>query len=132
MFAYNLANPEVNVFQAGVLAVIAHDKHLIIRPERSQRLLYKQRCHWLAHRVILLLTYFYGPAKPKRNKIQQPVIGAKLKLHCKAIELVCGGSPKLCVVVEWKALDRVKSEIRQPKPVWISCLYSTSVQSWMK
>ena len=38
-------------------------------------------------------------------------IGAKPKLFCEAIELVCGGSPKLCVLVEWKALDRVKSEL---------------------
>ena len=38
-------------------------------------------------------------------------IGAKPNLYCKAIELVCGGSPKVCVLVEWKALDRVKSEL---------------------
>ena len=37
-------------------------------------------------------------------------IGAKPKLNCEAIELVCGGSPKICVLVEGKALDRVKSE----------------------
>ena len=52
-------------------------------------------------------------------------IGAKPNLYCKSIELVCGGSPKLCVLVEWKALDRVKSELEQPKPVWISCLILT-------
>ena len=39
------------------------------------------------------------------------IIGAKPNLYCKAIELVCGGSPKVCVLVEWKALDRVKSEL---------------------
>ena len=38
-------------------------------------------------------------------------IGAKPNLYCKAIELVCGGSPRICVLVEWKALDRVKSEL---------------------
>ena len=38
-------------------------------------------------------------------------IGTKTNLYCKAIELVCGGSPKFCVLVEWKALDRVKLEI---------------------
>ena len=59
-------------------------------------------------------------------------IGPKTHLHCKAIELVGGGSPKICVLVERKAMDRVKSELYQPKPVWISCLYSTSVQSWIK
>ena len=32
-------------------------------------------------------------------------IGAKPNLYCEAIELVCGGSPKVCVLVEWKALD---------------------------
>ena len=37
-------------------------------------------------------------------------IGAKPNIYCEAIELVCGGSPKICVLVEWKALDRVKSE----------------------
>ena len=37
-------------------------------------------------------------------------IGAKPNLYCEAIELVCGGSPKICVLVEGKALDRVKSE----------------------
>ena len=39
------------------------------------------------------------------------VIGAKPNLYCEAIELVCGGSPNACVLVEWKALDRVKSEL---------------------
>ena len=39
------------------------------------------------------------------------IIGAKPDLFCEAIELVCGGSPKLCVLVEWKALDRVKLEL---------------------
>ena len=39
------------------------------------------------------------------------IIGAKPNLYCEAIELVCGGSPKDCVLVEWKALDRVKSEL---------------------
>ena len=39
------------------------------------------------------------------------IIGAKPNLYCEAIELVCGGSPKVCVLVEWKALDRVKSEV---------------------
>ena len=38
-------------------------------------------------------------------------IGAKPNLYCKAVELVCGGFPKVCVLVEWKALDRVKSEL---------------------
>ena len=38
-------------------------------------------------------------------------IGAKPNLYCEAIELVCGGSPKVCVLVERKALDRVKSEL---------------------
>ena len=38
-------------------------------------------------------------------------IGAKPNLFCEAIELVCGGSPRICVLVEWKALDRVKSEV---------------------
>ena len=38
-------------------------------------------------------------------------IGAKPNLYCEAIELVCGGSPKVCVLVEWKALDRVKLEL---------------------
>ena len=32
-----------------------------------------------------------------------------LTLYGKAIELVCGGSPKICVLVEGKAQDRVKS-----------------------
>ena len=27
-------------------------------------------------------------------------IGAKPNLYCEAIELVCGGSPKICVLVE--------------------------------
>ena len=38
-------------------------------------------------------------------------IGAKPNLYCEAIELVCGSSPKVCVLVERKALDRVKSEL---------------------
>ena len=59
-------------------------------------------------------------------------IGAKPNLYCEAIELVCGGSPKVCVLVEWKGRHRVKSEQWQLKPVWIRSLSSTSVQSWMK
>ena len=59
------------------------------------------------------------------------LIGAKPNLYCEAIELVCGGSPKICVLVERKSQHRVKLEGWQLKPVWISCLYSTSVQSWM-
>ena len=39
------------------------------------------------------------------------IIGAKPKLYCEAIELVCGGSPKVCVLEEWKALGREKSEL---------------------
>ena len=39
------------------------------------------------------------------------IIGAKPNLYCEAIELVCVGSPKVGVLVEWKALDRVKSEL---------------------
>ena len=37
-------------------------------------------------------------------------IGAKPNLYCEAIELVCGGSPKICVLVERKSRLRVKSE----------------------
>ena len=59
-------------------------------------------------------------------------IGAKSNLYCEAIELVCGGSPKVCFLVERKARHRVKLEQWQLKPVWISGLYNTSVQSWMK
>ena len=43
------------------------------------------------------------------------IIGAKTNLYCKAIELVCGGSPKVCVLVEWKAGHRVTSEQLQLK-----------------
>ena len=70
-----------------------------------------------------------------QNTIKQPwpfTIGAKPNLYCEAIELVCGGSPNVCILVERKAWHRVKSEQWQLKSVWISCLYSTSVQSWMK
>ena len=38
-------------------------------------------------------------------------IGTTANLHCEAIELVCGGSPKVCALVEWKAVDRVKLEL---------------------
>ena len=33
-------------------------------------------------------------------KVEGGHIGAKPNLYCKAIELVCGGSPKVCVLVE--------------------------------
>ena len=36
------------------------------------------------------------------------IIGAKPNLYCEAIELVCGGSPKICVLVERKSRLRVK------------------------
>ena len=65
-------------------------------------------------------------------KIRAAAIGAKPNLYREAIELVCGGSPKICVLVERKSRQRVKSKRQQPKQVWISCLYSTSVQSCMK
>ena len=35
-------------------------------------------------------------------------IGAKPNLYCEAIELVCGGSPKICVPVERKTRLRAK------------------------
>ena len=38
------------------------------------------------------------------------LIGAKANLYCEAIELVCGGSPKICFLVERKSQYRVKSE----------------------
>ena len=80
----------------------------------------------------------------KLNKFSKSVFSAKStfilqnchwrqqKLYCEAIELVCGGSNKGCVLVERKARHRVKSEQWQLKPVLISCLYITSVLSWMK
>ena len=37
-------------------------------------------------------------------------IGAKPNLYCEAIELVCGGSPRICVLVERKSKHRVKLE----------------------
>ena len=37
-------------------------------------------------------------------------IGAKPNLYCEAIELVCDGSPKICVLVERKSQLRVKKE----------------------
>ena len=50
---------------------------------------------------IIILYYFHGGSS---------TIGAKPNLYCEAIELVCGGSPKICVLVERKSLHRVKSE----------------------
>ena len=38
------------------------------------------------------------------------IIGAKPNLYCEAIEVVCGGSPIGCGLVERKAQDRVKWE----------------------
>ena len=38
-------------------------------------------------------------------------IGAKPNIYCEAIELVFGGSPKVCVLLERKALNRVKSKL---------------------
>ena len=37
-------------------------------------------------------------------------IGAKPNLYCKVIGLVCGGSPKICVLLERKSQHRVKWE----------------------
>ena len=42
--------------------------------------------------------------------VQRTAIGAKPNLYCEAIELVCGGSPIGCGLVERKAKDRVKWE----------------------
>ena len=36
------------------------------------------------------------------------IIGAKPNLYCEAIELVCGGSSKICILVERKSRLRVK------------------------
>ena len=41
-------------------------------------------------------------------------IGAKPNLYCKAIELVCGGSPKVCVLVERNAgMDEINGKYLQ-------------------
>ena len=48
---------------------------------------------------------------PLLGLVSPSFIGAKPNIYCEAIELVCGGSPKACVLVEWKALDREKSEL---------------------
>ena len=37
-------------------------------------------------------------------------IGAKPNLYCEAIELVCGGSPKIFILVKRKSRHRVKPE----------------------
>ena len=64
-----------------------------------------------------MIAYFHGSELcihgSEMYTVQNGVlpIGAKPNLYCEAIELVCGGSPKICVLVEWKALDRVKSEL---------------------
>ena len=75
------------------------------RPEGSQGLLYKQCCHWFAHWVILLkrmrkifLTYLYGPAKPKRYKIQQPVIKKDNLTH----KLICTKHCENCKTLSWE------------------------------
>ena len=53
--------------------------------------------------------------QPKGEPPNITSIGAKPNLYCKAIELACGGSPKVCVLIEWKARHRVKSEQWQLK-----------------
>ena len=81
----------------------------------------------------------------KLNKFSKSVFSAKSTFFCKiaiganksyiakeAIELVCGCSTKCCVLIERTAQHRVKSEQWQLKPGLISCLYITSVLSWMK
>ena len=51
-----------------------------------------------------------GRPKGKKGRSQLEIltgdvaIGAKPNLYCQAIELVCGGSPHVCVLVERKAL----------------------------
>ena len=89
-------------------------------------------CYTVIHTLTFVV--YTSTALGLSMKVQCSVssnIGAKPNLYCKAIELVCGGSPKVCVLVESKALHRVNSKQWQLKPAWISCLYSTSVQSWM-
>ena len=44
------------------------------------------------------------------GKLALGSIGAKPNLYCEAIELVCGGSPIGCGLIERKAQDRVKWE----------------------
>ena len=56
----------------------------------------------------------------------------KPNLYGKAIELVCGGSPIFCVLVERKAQHRGMWRQQHTELVWISCLYNTNVQSWVK
>ena len=63
---------------------------------------------------------------------EESPIGANPNIYSEALELVCGSSSIGCVLVERKAQHRGKQENPITEPVWISCLCSTSVQSWVK
>ena len=58
--------------------------------------------------------------------------GAKPNIFSEGLELLCGDSPIGCVLVERRAQHRGKKENPITEPVWMSCLYSKSVQSWVK
>ena len=65
----------------------------------------------LAHNNAILKTLVNTTDQLAILEPSSDIIGAKPNFYCEAIELVCGGSPRICVLVEWKALDRAKSEL---------------------
>ena len=59
--------------------------------------------------------------------IAAAAIGAKPDLYSKTIELVCGGSPIGCVLVERKAQHRGKWEQQQHRGKWEQQQHRTSL-----
>ena len=53
-------------------------------------------------------------------------------IYSEAIELVCGGPPIGCALVERKAQHKVKKEQQQHRTNFDQLLYNTSVESWVK
>ena len=51
----------------------------------------------------------YCPRPQDRSAIVL-ALGGKPNFYCEAIELVCDGSPNICVFTEWKFRHRVKLE----------------------
>ena len=65
---------------------------------------------WPCKKSIYVIIFRYSKVHSRKTRRSSP-LGAKPNLYCEAMELVCGGSPKDCVLVVRKALDKVKLEL---------------------
>ena len=82
------------------------------------------RCVLARRSFMVLLSYLRNNSQ---NRQEPLLLLAQTNLYIKAIELVCGGSPFVCVLIERKTSTENTGRNCSTKPVWITCLYNTNV-----